>query len=79
MIGDPHRRCLANGLWSGHEPRCLELSFINEMDGNNIDSSETEKSNLQMEGSKTISISIAIGLFVLLILVMTTTVLCLKT
>lgn len=80
MIGDPYRRCLASGVWSGHDPKCLELSFINEMDGNNLDSNETEKSNLQMDGSsKTISISIAVGLFVLLILVMTTTVLCLKT
>lgn len=77
MIGDSYRRCLANGLWSG-QTKCLELSFINEMDNNNLDSSETEKSNLQMESSKTLSISIAVGLFVLLILVMTSTVLCLK-
>lgn len=79
MIGDPYRRCLASSIWSGHDPKCLELSFINEMDNNNLDSNETEKSNLQMENSKTISISIAVGLFVLLILVMVTTVLCLKT
>ena len=76
MIGDQLRRCLHSAQWSGTAPKCLQLSVINELDGNSLDSSETEKSNLAMDGSKTVSV--AASLCLLLLILMGITVLCLK-
>lgn len=86
IIGDPVRRCLATGSWSGNLPRCLEISMINEMSENDIDS-RADRSSVngdrstihQLESSKAIGIGIAIGIGALLVLIMTIAVVCLKT
>lgn len=77
MIGDHLRRCLHTGVWSGTAPKCLQLSVIHELDGgNSLDASESEKSNLPMDGSRTIGLAAALCL--LLLLLMSITVFCLK-
>jgi len=88
LVGDPIRRCLATGSWSGSLPRCLEMSVINEMSENDIDSradssqsingSPTSAIHSNVESSKAIGIGIAIGIGALLVLIMTVAVVCLK-
>lgn len=82
LIGDPIRKCLATGFWSGSMPRCLEIALINEMAENDIDSRADRSGSgaiHQMESSKAIGIGIAVGIGALLVLIMTIAVVCLKT
>ena len=91
LIGDPIRRCLATGSWSGSLPRCLEITLINEMAENDIDSRadsshsilsgdrSTSSIQSQMENSKAFGIGIAVAIGALLVLIMTIAVICLKT
>lgn len=92
LIGDPIRRCLATGSWSGSLPRCLEITLINEMSENDIDSRADSSQSIlasgdrssssihpQMENSRAMSIGISIGIAALLILIMVIGIVCLKT
>jgi hypothetical protein len=81
MIGDsPHRKCQANGEWTGMSPRCLELAIVTEMENNNLEGrSDEQTGGPDFEASKAIGIGIAIGSGALLILIIITAVVCLKT
>lgn len=86
IIGDPVRRCLATGQWSGNLPRCLELALITEMTENDLDSRADRSGGNHLiaghergESSKAIGIGIAVGIGALLVLILTIAVVCLKT
>lgn len=82
MIGDPLRRCLASGEWSGYAARCLELSEVdNQVLESMVDGTfglGRAASAADLENSKMMGIGIAIAGGVVLILVIIIAFMCLK-
>ncbi|XP_064486743.1 sushi, von Willebrand factor type A, EGF and pentraxin domain-containing protein 1-like [Ornithodoros turicata] len=69
LIGEPIRKCMEDGMWSGQEPRC---SDIPQVDLNEVEASDSNlfnaKTGANAGSSKTVGISVAIGTCALLVI-----------
>lgn len=74
MVGDPVRRCTAEGKWSGKPPKCIDI-IKNEGAGR----SDGQTSDEDFDMSKTIGIGVAVGTGALLIVIIVIAIVCMKT